>query len=158
MALTPRSSTKLLGDAGEHYALSQFSFAGKYAAKMPDNWQAYDLAVETGHGLERVSVKTRSESEGWKTSRWFNCDDRMQCDWVVLIFKPHTGVVRSWIVPYKLAKKHASTSGPMRKDPWSRDLSWSRLNKPPLSLFENNWSLNPEPHEKSTFSSAPAGV
>ena len=65
--MTPkvRPSSKLLGDAGEHYALSQFSFAEKYAAKMPDNWEAYDLAVETG-GLVRVSVKTRSESEGWK--------------------------------------------------------------------------------------------
>ena len=59
MATKERPSSKLLGDAGEHYALSQFSFAGKYAAKMPDNWEAYDLAVQTG-GLVRVSVKTRS--------------------------------------------------------------------------------------------------
>ena len=63
MPTKARPSSKLLGDAGEHYALIQFSFAGKYAAKMPDNWEGYDLAVETG-GLVRVSVKTRSESEG----------------------------------------------------------------------------------------------
>ena len=80
---TKRISTKLLGDAGEHYALSQFSFAGNYAAKMPDNWEGYDLAVETGAGLVRVSVKTRSESVGWKSSRWFNWDDRKDCDWFV---------------------------------------------------------------------------
>ncbi len=158
MGTTLRSSTKLLGDAGEHYALSQFSFAGKYAAKMPDNWEAYDLAVETGSGLVRVSVKTRSESEGWRTSRWFNFDDRKQCDWMVLIFKPNSGVVRSWIVPYELAKKHANTPGPDRKNAWSRDLSWSRLNKLPLSSFENNWSLNPDPNEKSTPFAVPAGV
>ena len=84
---TKRISTKLLGDAGEHYALSQFSFAGNYAAKMPDNWEGYDLAVETGAGLVRVSVKTRSESVGWKSSRWFNWDDRKDCDWFVFIFK-----------------------------------------------------------------------
>src|SRR6266487_3226648 len=111
MATKSRPSSKLLGDAGEHYALSQFSFAGKYAAKMPDNWEAYDLAVETG-GLVRVSVKTRSESEGWKTSRWFSFDDRKECDWIVLIFKPKVGVVRSWIMPYVLAKSSANVPGP----------------------------------------------
>jgi len=140
-----RSPNKLLGDAGEHYALSQFSFAGKYAAKMPDNWEAYDLAVETGSGLVRVSVKTRSESEGWKTSRWFIFDDRKECDWIVFIFKPNVGVVRSWIMPYEIAKSHANTPGPRRKDPWFRDVSWSRLNKPPLSGYENNWSLQHDP-------------
>ena len=45
-----KKNTKLLGNAGEHFALSQFSFAERYAAKMPDNWE-YDLVVETGHGL-----------------------------------------------------------------------------------------------------------
>ncbi len=132
---------KLLGDAGEHYALSQFSFAGKYAAKMPDNWEAYDLAVETGLGLTRVSVKTRSESIGWATSRWFNFDDRKNCDWLVLIFKAGDGSLRSWIIPYDLAKSHANVPGKDRKDPWFRDLSWSKLNRDPLLAYESNWSL-----------------
>lgn len=58
-ALTP----KVLGDAAEHYALSQFAFAGLPGTKMPDNWKGYDLAVETdGHGLQRVSVKLRSKA------------------------------------------------------------------------------------------------
>ncbi len=148
MVTIKRPSAKLLGDAGEHYALSQFSFAGKYAAKMPDNWEAYDLAVKTG-GLVRVSVKTRSESDGWKSSRWFSFDDRKDCDWIVLIFKPKTGVVRSWIVPYTLAKALANVPGPNRKDAWFRDLSWSKLNKTPLSAFENNWSLDASPIEKT---------
>jgi hypothetical protein len=60
------ATRKMLGDAGEHYALSRFTFSGKPAMKMPDGWRAYDLAVETGEGLARVSVKTRSESVGWK--------------------------------------------------------------------------------------------
>ncbi len=132
---------KLLGDAGEHYALSQFSFAGKYAAKMPDNWEAYDLAVETGHGLTRVSVKTRSESAGWSKSRWFNFDDQKACDWLVLIFKAASGSLRSWVIPYDLAKAHANVPGPNRKDSWFRDLSWSKLNREPLLAYENHWSL-----------------
>ena len=84
-----------MGDAGEHYALSRFSFAGKHAAKMPDNWKAYDLAVETGSGLARVSVKTRSETPGWRGSAWFIFDDRKDCDWFVFVFKPVEGPARA---------------------------------------------------------------
>ncbi len=131
----------MLGDAGEHYALSQFSFAGKPATKMPDNWEGYDLAVETGNGLIRVSVKTRSESEGWKASKWFNFDDRRECDWIVFLFKPKDGPIRSWIMPYAAAKAHANIPGPARKDAHFRDLSWARLNRPPLSAYANNWGL-----------------
>lgn len=141
-----RNSGKLLGDAGEHYALSQFSFAGKYGVKMPDNWEAYDLAVETGSSLLRVSVKTRSESRGWNSSRWFMFDDRQECDWIVFIFKPYVGAVRSWIMPYEIAKQYANNPGPSRKDPWLRDVSWAKLNKPPLSDYENNWSLRYDPN------------
>lgn len=135
------SSTKILGDAGEHYALSQFSFAGKFAAKMPDNWEAYDLAVETGHGLERVSVKTRSETRGWADNSWFTFDDRKECDWLVFVFKPVDGPLRSWVIPFASALDQANSPGPGRKDPWNRDISGAKLNRPPLSGFENNWSL-----------------
>ncbi len=140
---------KLLGDAGEHYALSQFSFAGKYAAKMPDNWEAYDLAVETGSGLVRVSVKTRSETSGWKANSWFTFDDRKECDWVVFIFKPRTGIVRSWIVPYEVVEQNANVPGLGRKDAWFRDVSWAKLNKSPLADYENNWSLLADPGDVS---------
>lgn len=136
-----RLPKNVLGDAGEHYALSQFSFAGKYAAKMPDNWQGYDLAVETGSGLVRVSVKTRSESSGWKTSRWFNFDDRQHCDWMVFIFKDKDGRLRSWVLPYELAIQHANVPGKTRKERWFRDLSWRKLNSEPLCAYENNWGL-----------------
>jgi hypothetical protein len=63
-AIKKRSSGEVFGDAGEHYALSQFSSAGKFAAKMPDDCEAYDLVVEPGQGPLRVSVKTKSESAG----------------------------------------------------------------------------------------------
>lgn len=133
--------TKLLGDAGEHYALSQFSFAGKYAAKMPDNWEGYDLAVETGSGLMRVSVKTRSESVGWKSSKWFNWDDRKPTDWFVFIFKSTTGELRSWIIPAKLVAQNSNRPGANRKDPWLREISWRALNSPSLIGFETNWDM-----------------
>jgi len=116
---------------------------------MPDNWEAYDLAVETGTGLVRVSVKTRSESAGWKTSRWFNFDERKQCDWIVFIFKPIDGMVRSWIIPYQVALTYANMPGPNRKDAWLREVSWSKLTKQPLAAFENNWSLNTAPYEST---------
>jgi hypothetical protein len=142
-----RFGGKVLGDAGEHYALSQFSFAGKSAAKMPDNWEAYDLAVESGQGLLRVSVKTRSESEGWKASRWFNFDDRKECDWIVFIFKPMSGPLRSWVIPYGVAKTHSNNPGPGRRNPWFRDLSWAKLNKLPLAAYEDNWALKQSPSD-----------
>lgn len=140
-----RARGKLLGDAGEHYALSQFSFAGNFAAKMPDNWQGYDLAVETGAGLVRVSVKTRSESQGWKMSQWFNFDDRKDCDWIVFIFKPLAGPVRAWIIPYAVAKSNGNQPGPDRKDAWFRDISWKKLNSS-LAVYENNWALQEHSH------------
>jgi hypothetical protein len=138
------TSTKLLGDAGEHYALSQFSFAGKYAAKMPDNWEGYDLAVETGAGLIRVSVKTRSETPGWKANSWFNWDDRKACDWFVFVFKPAFCPVRSWVIPADVVEQHANRPGLKRQDPWFRDLSWKKLNQPLLVCYEDNWNLQPD--------------
>ena len=113
----------------------------QHAAKMPDNWEAYDLAVETGKGLVRVSVKTRSESPGWKASRWFNFDDRRDCDWLVLIFKPASGPLRSWVIPYAVAKEHANKPTAHRRDPWFRELSWAKLNRPPLLAYEENWLM-----------------
>lgn len=135
-------TTKMLGDAGEHYALSQFTFAGKPASKMPDGWSGYDLAVETGHGLARVSVKTRSETEAWKAGSWFLFDERLECDWLVFIFKPRAGSVRSWIMPFSVAREHGNRPTLTRKDPHNRDVSWAKLNREPLLRFENNWGLN----------------
>lgn len=146
MSTQNRARGKLVGDAGEHYALSQLSFAGKYAAKMPDNWEAYDLVAETGSGAPvKISVKTRTQSDGWKTSKWFNFDDRKQCDWILLIFRPNEGPIRGWVIPFAVAKDNASLSGPNRKDVWSRDISWKKLTAGKLAKFESNWSLNADP-------------
>lgn len=135
---------KMLGDAGEHYALSQFTFSGRPGSKMPEGWTAYDLAIESGHGLVTVSVKTRSETESWKAGSWFVFDDRSKCDWLVFIFKPKTGLVRSWVIPFDVACKNANIPGDKRKDPHNRDISWAKLNRAPLNGYENNWELKRE--------------
>jgi hypothetical protein len=143
MSTIPLSrTTKMLGDAGEHYAVGQFTFAGRPATKMPDGWCGYDLAVETGTGLVRVSVKTRSESKGWNANKWFTFDERRDCDWIVFLFQSKDREIRSWIVPFAVAKHYANVPGPKRKDPHMRDLSWAKLIKPPLAQYEDNWSLN----------------
>ncbi len=132
---------KMLGDAGEHYALSQFTFAGRAGSKMPEGWSAYDLAIESGNGLVRVSVKTRSETESWKAGSWFVFDDRSICEWFVFIFKPKVGPVRSWVIPFDIVCENANKPGALRKDPHNRDVSWAKLNRAPLNIYENNWEL-----------------
>ena len=144
MATRRISSTKLLGDAGQHYALSQFSFAGKYAAKMPENWGAYDLAVETGTGLIRVIVKTLSEPLGRRMSMWFHWDDRIACDWFVFIFKPMLSPLRSWYIPADVVVHHANKPGKNQKYPWFRELSTRKFNKPSIACYEDNWGLQPD--------------
>jgi hypothetical protein len=132
---------KMLGDAGEHYALSQFTFAGKPATKMPDGWSGYDLAVESGQGLIRVSVKTRSETDSWKAGSWFTFNEKMECDWLAFIFKAKTGIIRSWVIPFAVAREQGNKASPLRKEPHIRDVSWAKLNKAPLARYENNWEL-----------------
>ena len=134
-------TTKMLGDAGEHYALSQFTLAGLPASKMPDNWEGYDLAVESGTGLVRVSVKTRKETANWKNGSWFLFDDRKECDWIVFIFVQKDAGIRAWVIPFPLALKNANCPGPSRKDPWNRDISWKKLNTEPLHTYEDNWCM-----------------
>lgn len=137
-------TTKMLGDAGEHYALAQFTFSGLPATKMPDGWKGYDLAVHSGGSLLRVSVKTRSETDSWKAGSWFTFDERIECDWMVFIFKSKSQVLRTWILPFNLAQKLGNVPTERRKDPHIRDVSWAKLNREPLSKYENNWLLRPD--------------
>lgn len=135
-------SRKMLGDAGEHYALSQFTLNGFPASKMPDNWEAYDLAVESGQGLLRVSVKTRKETEKWDKGAWFAFDDRKVCDWLVLVFVSKMNEIRCWNIPFQVALDNANQPGEDRKDPWLRDISWSKLNRTPLNSYEDRWRFD----------------
>ena len=136
-------TSKMLGDAGEHFALSQFTFAGRPASKMPDGWAGYDLAVESGHGLVRVSVKTRAETPGWKAGSWFIFDERLECDWLVFLFLPKESPVRAWVLPFHVAREYGNKPRAERKDPHNRDVSFAKLNREPLGRYENNWALVP---------------
>ena len=134
-------TSKMLGDAGEHYALSQLTLAGYPASKMPDNWEGYDLAVEAGKGLVRVSVKTRKDGPKWGKGNWFVFDDRKECDWIVFLFVNMDNSVRAWVVPFVVAKANANKPGPQRKEPWLREVSFKKLTGAQLNAYENNWNL-----------------
>lgn len=141
ISLNSDVTTKMLGDAGEHYALSQFIFAGRACAKMPDCWPQYDLAIVSGDRLISVSVKTRSETDKWKSGSWFVFDERSVCDWLVFIFKKKDGRVRSWVIPFEVACENANTYTSARKDPHNREISWAKLIGDRLKTYEDNWVL-----------------
>lgn len=138
-----RINSKLLGDAGEHYALSKLSFSGHATAKMPDGWLEYDLAVHTPEGLLKVSVKTRSETDRWKAGSWFTFDERSKCDWLIFIFLSRTGDIHSWVLPFELAQDLGNVPSEQRKDPHMRDVSMAKLQREPLTGYKENWFLNP---------------
>ncbi len=135
----------MLADAGEHYALCQFTLHGFPAVKMPDNWTAYDLAIDPGNQLLRVSVKTRKNGPKFKPNAWFVFDDRKVCDWMVFLFVENDRSIRSWIIPFDVVLNHANVPGENRKDPWERDLSKKKLSSSPLSAYENNWGMSRDP-------------
>ena len=118
--ISSKSTRKILGDAGEHYALSRFTFSGKPAMKMPEGWRGYDLGVETGAGLARVSVKTRSDSSA-EESKWTT--ESMELN--VCVFQEKSGSIRAWVIPMAVALEHANKPGPNRKNPHLRELSWA---------------------------------
>ena len=89
--------------------------------------------------------QTRSHTQGWKDGSWFTFDDRRECDWIVFIFQQDRAPVRSWIIPFDIAKQHAQTPGSASKEPHVRDISWAKLNKLPLKGYEGNWILEYEP-------------
>jgi hypothetical protein len=137
--------TKLLGDAGEHYTLSMLSFAGRFAAKMPDNWQDYDLVVENGGTLERVSVKTRSQTDKWTESSHYLFDVRDDVQWFVFVLKERKGTVRAWVVPGNVAVEGAMHRDPSSKVPTRRRIMYKQLLRAPFAQYEDNWSLDVAP-------------
>jgi hypothetical protein len=69
MVMAATTTTRQLGDAGEYLVLAEFTFAGRPAFKANDGWPGYDLGVDDGVGLKRVSVRTRTEPPAAWT--WF---------------------------------------------------------------------------------------
>jgi hypothetical protein len=133
-----RGTTKMLGDAGEHYAIAKFGFLGIPGAKMPDNWPGYDFVLEIETGLLRVSVKTRSETSKFSRSSWFSVDATSKIDWSVFIINFKSGDIRAWVIPHDKCLEHATP-----KDKSVRHISWRQLESPDLVQYRENWALNP---------------
>ncbi len=133
------TTTKVLGDAGEHYALSMLSFAGKPSAKMPDNWKGYDLVSENSGKVERISVKTRSKTDGFNPNSWFKIEANNPCDWVVFVLVLSMTEIRSWIIPVDVAREFVG-----RTSEENSLIAWARLTEGPMAKFENNWELSRE--------------
>ena len=115
-----------------------FQFCGRYAAKMPKNWKGYDLVVEVEDGhLAQASVKLRTETEGWALGMWFlfDGDDAKVCDWLVLIFKPASDPLESWVIPFDVALAEAAKPGVDAK-PRQLELKCSQLQKAPLANYK----------------------
>ena len=128
---------KMLGDAGEHYAVSQFGFHGLRAHKMPDGWPGHDVAVDANGQVLKVSVKTRSETPSFGPGSWFLVPESKEVEWSVFVFVSKEGIIRSWCVPSSVVQAAGRPyNGASR-------VSYASLWKPPLSSYEGNWSLSP---------------
>jgi hypothetical protein len=134
---------KILGDAGEHYALSMFGFAGLPCSKLPDNWKYYDLIVQKENKIERISVKSRSETKSFSKNSWFIFEATGQYEWVVFVIKFKNGDLKSWVIPVSVALKNASKPESTSKSPNDRRLSWGKLEEPGLVKYLDNWTLKP---------------
>jgi len=132
---------KILGDSGEHYALSMLGFAGLLCSKLPDNWKYYDLIVQRSNVLERISVKTRSESASFGKSSWFLFETTGKYEWVIFIVKFRSGEIRSWCIPLDVAIKHSTARDAESKNPNQRTISWGKLEEAPLNRYLDNWLL-----------------
>lgn len=132
---------KLLGDSGEHYAMSMLGFNGILCSKLPDNWRHYDLIVQRDNLLERVSVKTRSESPSFGHGSWFRFESTGEYEWVIFVLKFHSGEIRSWIIPLEIAVKNSSATSKSLERSERRTISWGKLEQPSLSKYLNNWKL-----------------
>jgi len=134
---------KILGDAGEHYALAMLGFAGLACSKLPDNWKYYDLIVQKENKIERISVKSRSETKSFSKNSWFKFEATGQYEWVVFIVKFKTGELKSWVMPVAIALKHATKPKDKSDGPNDRRLSWGKLEEPSLIKYQDNWSMKP---------------
>jgi hypothetical protein len=132
---------KLLGDSGEHYAMSMLGFNGILCSKLPDNWKHYDLIVQRDNRLERVSVKTRSESPSFGKGSWFRFESTGMYEWVIFIVKFRNSEIRSWIIPFEIAVKNSSTTREESGRSEKRTISWGKLEQPSLLKYLNNWTL-----------------
>lgn len=134
---------KILGDAGEHYAIAKFSFAGAFCSKMPDNWPAYDIFLQKDDAKFCVSVKTRSETASFSQSSYFKFDAIDQSQWFVCIAKYVDGQIDAWVIPTSVVKKKFKRLESVSKGKpvveYKTTVSQLRSD---LMRFKENWALD----------------
>jgi hypothetical protein len=133
-------TTRQLGDAGEHWAMAKFMFAGCPAMKAPAGWPGFDIAVQNAGRLVPVSVRARSE----RTKTWlpWSFEHDAMFEWLVCVYVTNEGEVREWVIPRDEAFRTAKGRKNRRhvKDPNQGWLSLDEL-LGPLARFEGNWRM-----------------
>lgn len=135
------STRKILGDAGEHYAIANFSFNGASCSKMPDNWPSYDIFLQKAEEKFCISVKTRSETTSFGLNSHFKFDSVKYYEWLVCIVKYRSGIIDAWVLPINVATKYSNLSESLENNSYSYRLPFRRL-KNELSRFKENWALS----------------
>ena len=139
---TTRINSRMIREAGQHFAISQFNFSGKCAAKMANNWDAFDLVVETGTALARVCVVTKLEPNAFGAKIWFGWDDRKPNDWFVFILRTIKGESWSWVIPRHLVEQYSNHRSATADSRLHREIFLKKLKEPVLASYADNWALN----------------
>ena len=139
---------KMLGDAGENFALGMLTFHGFPCVKMPDCWPQYDLIVEKNNVLQKISVKTRSKTRSFSESSWFGIDSNATFEWLICVLMVDENTIQAWIVPKNALKKvnksvknEAQDKLHNRPTETADRISIKTLQSDKYKKFEANWHM-----------------
>jgi hypothetical protein len=132
---------KQMGDACEMLVAAELTLAGNPAAKFPDNWPQYDLAVRSKDGsLQTISVKSRTFKRGGDTFVAYN--RKHEFDWLAIVLLPGDGETRRriFVIPRDIADQKA------RKDSEKAQTTENYYRQDEVetlfSAYENNFRLS----------------
>lgn len=132
---------KMLGDAGEHFALAMLTFHGLRCVKMPDNWPEHDLIVERKNVLEKVSVKTRSkQSSSYSESSWFGINRNTTADWLICVLMGNEKTIEAWVIPMSIALR-AAEENIKNNEQEKLHISVRTLRTEKFKKYEANWYM-----------------
>jgi hypothetical protein len=151
-------TSKQMGDACEMLVAAELTLAGVPALKVPDNWPGYDVIAQPRDGREplRISVKSRTFKKGPAFVSYFVTD---AFDWlaIVLLKCGTEGRRRIFLVPKNVADENARRNKPTAAN---ADERYWRIDEIAnenigLSIFEDNFCLNPEGAQKGACMASP---
>lgn len=131
---------KQFGDAGEHRVMSDLTFNGIPAVKMPDNWPGFDImAVPSNRAPLKISVKARHQATAKGNIKMRTGGD---WDWMAIILMPMGGgAPRSWYIPREIVMANSTPLSQINDLP-SRRITYQQLFGP-LAIYEDNFVLDP---------------